>query len=151
MSAFNVLIEAIISGFQKVTSSLLSWIDSDFVPQVVYDRVEGGINGLVSGLESQLRGITKQAVALGQDPATFVTSRIRDILARSVSSLCILLQPLIGLPVIGSIASRYQSLLGNLMSSVDVTLGTLRTNMQTAQSVATRIAAIFDQIARQIR
>ncbi|MBC7709029.1 MAG: peptidoglycan-binding protein [Rhizobacter sp.] len=151
LSAFNVVIEAIISGFQKVASSLLSWIDSDFVPQVVFDRVEGEINGLVGGLASQLRSITKQAVALGQDPATFVTGRIRDALARSVSSLANLLQPLVGLPVIGGFAARYQGLLRGVMSSVDVTLGTLRGNMQHAQIVATRIAAIFEEIARQIR
>ena len=150
LSAFNVVIEAIISGYQKVAASLLSWIDSDYVPQVVYDRVEGGINGLVNGLAPQLRGITRQVVTAGQDPATFVTGRIRDVLARSVSSLCNLLQPLVGLPVIGSFASRYQSLLSSIMSSVDGALGPLRTNMQAAQSVATRIAAIFEGIARQI-
>ena len=42
LSAFNVVIEAIISGYQKVAASLLSWIGSDYVPQVVNDRVEGG-------------------------------------------------------------------------------------------------------------
>ena len=89
-------------------------------------------------------------VTAGQDPATFVTGRIRDMLARSVSSLSNLLQPLVGLPVIGSFASRYQSLLSSIMSSVDGALGPLRTNMQAAQSVATRIAAIFEGIARQI-
>lgn len=151
LSAFNVVIEAIISGYQKVASSLISWIDSDYVPQVVYDRVEGGVNGLVNGLASQLRGITKQAITIGQDPATFVTGRIRDILARSVSSLCNLLQPLVGLPVIGSFASRYQSILGSIMTSVDAALGTLRTNGQAAQAVATRIAGVFEAIARQIR
>ena len=52
------MIEAIISGYQKVAASTLSWIDSDYVPQIVYDRVEGGINGLDNGLASQLRGIT---------------------------------------------------------------------------------------------
>ena len=150
LSAFNVVIEAVISGYQKVAASLLSWIDSDYVPQIVYDRVAGGINGLVNGLASQLRGITRQVVTLGHDPATFVTGRIRDILARSVSSLCSLLQPLVGLPVIGSFASRYQSILGSIMSSVDSALGPLRTNMQAAQSVATRIATIFEGIARQI-
>ena len=89
-------------------------------------------------------------VTAGQDPATFVTGRIRDMLARSVSSLSNLLQPLVGLPVIDSFASRYQSLLSSIMSSVDGALGPLRTNMQAAQSVATRIAAIFEGIARQI-
>ena len=88
-------------------------------------------------------------VTAGQDPATFVTGRIRDMLARS-ASLSNLLQPLVGLPVIGSFASRYQSLLSSIMSSVDGALGPLRTNMQAAQSVATRIAAIFEGIARQI-
>lgn len=150
LSEFNVVIEAVIGGVQRVVSSLLSWIDSDYVPQVVYDRVAGPLNGVVSRLASAMRGITHNTVALGQDPAAYVTGRIREILARHVSSLTNAVQPLVGLPIIGGAASRYQSLLAGIMTVTDTALNNMRHNGQSIQATATRIAALFESIARQI-
>ena len=150
LSQFNVVIEAIIGGMQKIVSNLLSWIDSDFVPQFVFDRVAGSLNGVVNGLAGSLRGITRQAVGLGQDPAAFVTGRIREILARSVSNLTSAVQPLVGLPIIGGVASRYQSLLANIMSVANTALNNMRSNGQSIQATAKQIAAALEAIARQI-
>jgi peptidoglycan hydrolase-like protein with peptidoglycan-binding domain len=150
LSAFNVVIEAIIAGFQRVAAQLLSWIDSDFVPQIIYDRVAGPINGAVNTLASRLRGITRQAVAVGQDPAGFVTDRIRDVLANAVSNVVNALQPLVGLPIIGGVAMRYQSVLRSLLSRADAVLNTLRAGGHAAQDVATRIAAMFNSIVSQL-
>gem|GEM_PF-2366365 len=150
LSMFNVVIEAIIGGVQKIASRLLSWIDSDFVPQFVYDRVAASLNGAVNSLASPLRSITRQTVPLGQDPAAFVTGRIREGLARNVSGLANAVQPLVGLPVIGGVALRYQSLLASIMSVADTALANMRSNGQSAQATATRIAAALDAIARQI-
>ena len=150
LSQFNVLIEAIIGGAQGIASALLSWIDSDFVPQAIYDSAAGAINGGLNTMASQLRGITKQAVALGQDPSAFVTARIHDIVARFVNRLCDAVQPVIGLPILGSVASRYQNLLRNMLGGVDRALGNLRNNGQNAQAVATQIAGTLADIARQI-
>lgn len=150
LSVFNVVIEAVISGYQKIASRLLSWIDSDYVPQAVYDLVAGSVNGAVNFLATQLRGITRQAIPFGQDPAAFVTGRIRDILARSVSTLSNALQPLVGLPIIGSVASRYQRILASIMSVADSALANLRADGQAAQAVATRIVTLFEGIATQI-
>ena len=150
LSQFNVVIEAIIGGGQGIASALLSWIDSDFVPQAIYDSAAGAINGGLNTMASQLRGITKQAVALGQDPSAFVTARIHDIVARFVNRLCDAVQPVIGLPILGSVASRYQNLLRNMLGGVDRALGNLRNNGQNAQAVATQIAGTLADIARQI-
>jgi len=150
LSVFNVVIEAIIGGYQKIASRLLSWIDSDYVPQFVYDRAAASINGTVNAMASNLRGITRQTVPLGHDPAAFVTGRIRDVLARNVSGLSNALQPLVGLPVIGGVASGYQRLLSGIMRAADIGLANLRSNGQSAQATATQIAAAFDSIARQI-
>ena len=150
LSQFNVVIEAIIGGVQKIVSNLLSWIDSDFVPQFVFDRVAGSLKSVVNGLAGSLRGITRQAVGLGQDPAAFVTGRIREILTRSVSNLTNAVQPLVGLPIIGSVASRYQSLLANIMSVANTALNNMRSNGQSIQATAKQIAAALDAIARQI-
>lgn len=150
LTAVSVVVEAIISGYQRVASSLLSWIDSDYVPQLVYDRVASILNGAVNLLASQLRGIARSAIPAGQDPALFFTTRIRDILARQVSALSNALQPLVGLPIIGGVASGYQRILSNLMAAADVALDGLRSNGQSAQAAASRIIAIFDSVARQI-
>ncbi|HPG62686.1 MAG TPA: peptidoglycan-binding domain-containing protein [Casimicrobium sp.] len=150
LSAFNVVIEAIISGFQRVAAQLLSWIDSDYVPQIVYDRVAGPINGAVNNVASRLRGITRNAVAAGQDPAGYVTDRIREILANGVNNLVNATQPLVGLPIIGGVAMRYQAVLRSLLSQADSVLNALRAGGHAAQGVATRIAAVFDSIVRQL-
>lgn len=150
LSAFNIVVEAVISGFQRVAAQLLSWIDSDYVPQIVYDRVAGPINGAVNSLASRLRGITRNAVAAGQDPAGFVTDRIREVLANAVSNVVNALQPLVGLPIIGSVAMRYQAVLRSLLSMADSALNALRAGGHAAQGVATRIAAVFDTIVRQL-
>lgn len=150
LSAFNVVIEAIISGFQRVAAQLLSWIDSDYVPQIVYDRVAGPINGAVNNVASRLRGITRNAVAAGQDPAGFVTDRIREVLANGVNNLVNATQPLVGLPIIGGVAMRYQAVLRSLLSQADSVLNALRSGGHAAQGVATRIAAVFDSIVRQL-
>jgi peptidoglycan hydrolase-like protein with peptidoglycan-binding domain len=150
LSVFNVVIEAVIAGYQKIGSRLLSWIDSDYVPQFVYDRVAATVNAAVNMVVSPLRAISHQTVPLGQDPAAYVTSRIRDGLARGASSLSAALQPLVGLPVIGIVASGYQRNISGLMGIADVALANLKHNGQSAQAVATRIAAAFDAVARQI-
>ena len=150
LSGFNVVGEALIGGAQKIVSNLLSWIDSDFVPQFVYDRAAGALNGALNNYASALRGITRQAVPLGQNPAVFVTGRMRQILSNLIASLSGAVQPLVGLPVIGSVASRYQALLGNVMSTANTALDNMARNGQSAQATATRIAAIFESIARQI-
>jgi hypothetical protein len=150
LSMFNVVIEEIIGGVRKIELRLLSWIDSDFVPQFVFDRVEASLNNTLDSLASSLRGIARQAVPLGQDPAAFVTSRIREALARSVSGLFNALQPLVGLPVIGSVAARYQRILASIMSGADTALTNMRSNGQSAQEAARRIAVQLEAIARQI-
>lgn len=150
LSGFNVVVEALIGGAQKIVANLLSWIDSDFVPQFIYDRAAGALNGAVNNYASALRGITRQAVPLGQNPAVFVTGRMREILTRFINSLSSAVQPLVGLPVIGSVASRYQALLGGVMSAANTALDNMSRNGQSAQATATRIAAIFESIARQI-
>lgn len=151
LSQFNVVIEAIIGGGQKIVSNLLSWVDSDFVPQFVYDRVSGMLNGALNNLAGSLRGITRQAVALGQDPSAFVTGRIRTILTRFVSNLSNAVQPLVGLPIIGGVASQYQALLGGIMSVANTGLNNMRGNGQAIQAAATQIASALESIARQIR
>lgn len=150
LSIFNVVIEAIIGGMQKIAGSLLSWIDSDYVPQFVYDRVASMLNGAINTSASTLRGITRQAVPLGQDPAAFVTGQIRQVLARFASALSNALQPLVGLPVIGGSAVGWQRIISGLMSVADGALSNLRANGQSAQATATRIAAALESIARQI-
>lgn len=152
LSVFNVVIEEIIGGFQKIGARLISWIDSDYVPQFVYDRVESLVNGGVNMVVAPLRGITRQTVPLGQDPAAFVTDRIRTVVARGASNISSALQPLVGLPVIGGVASGYQRKISGLMTTVDGALANLRQNGQAAQATATakRIAAEFDAVARQI-
>lgn len=150
LSMFNVVIEAVVGGFQRIGSSVLSWIDSDYVPQFVYDRVALLVNGAIGTVAAPLRAIGRQTVPLGQDPAAYVTGQIRSVLARGVSALSNALQPLVGLPVIGNVASGYQRIISNIMSAADGALGNLRSNGQSAQATATRIAAAFDAVARQI-
>ena len=150
LSEFNVVVEAIIGGAQAIASNLLSWIDSDFVTQEIYDRVAGTVNGSLNTMASQLRGITRQTLALGQDPAAFVTGRVHDIVARYIANLCAGVQPLTGLPIIGTVAVRYQNLLRSVLAVVDQRLANLRRNGQGAQAVATEIAGALANIARQI-
>lgn len=150
LSIFNVVIEAVIGGYQKIAARLLSWIDSDYVPQFAYDRAASLINGAVNALAASLRGITRNVVPFGQDPAAYVTGRIREILAVKASALSNALQPLTGLPVIGSVAQRYQRVLSGFMSVADAALSNLRSNGQSAQATASRIAAALEGIARQI-
>ena len=150
LSGVSVIVEAIIAGMQKVASALLSWIDSDYVPQVIYDRVASIVNGVVNREAAALRGVARSAVPAGQDPALFITGRIREILARFISGLCSAVQPLVGLPVIGGVASGWQRMLSHVMSTADVVLDGLRSGGQSAQSAATRILAIFESVARQI-
>ena len=150
LSIFNVVVEAVIAGAQRVVARLLSKIDSDFVPQFVFDRVAGSLNGEVNALASGLRGITRQAVAVGQDPAVFVTTRIREILSRKISGMINALQPLVGLPVIGDVASRAQTGLRNVGANANSALDNMRNNGQSAQATATRIVALFENIAREI-
>lgn len=151
LSMFNVVIEAVISGIQAITSSLLSWIDSDYVPQIVYDRVAGMINESNSACAAQLRGITSKVIATGQDPSAYVTGRIQEKLGIAVSKLCNALQPLVGLPIIGAVAVRFLGLISSVMSPVAGKLANLRSNGQAAQAVALEIASILQNIARQIR
>lgn len=150
LSEFSVVIEAVIGGVQAIASNLLLWLDSDFVPQDIYDSVAGRVNGAVNTLASKLRGITHQTVALGQDPSAFVTARIHDILARFVADLCATVQPVVGLPIIGAAAVRYQNLLRNVLTMVDQALANMRHKGQSAQAVATQIAGVLAGIARQI-
>jgi hypothetical protein len=150
LSVFNVVVEAVIAGYQRIVAKILSWIDSDYVPQFVYDRVAASVNGAANNLAVQLRAITRQAVPLGQDPAAFVTGKIRDALARSVSTLTSALQPLVGLPIIGPVASGYQRKLESIKSAVDSALINLRADGQSAQAAATRIAALLRSIADQL-
>lgn len=150
LSIFNVVVEAVIAGAQRVVARLLSKIDSDFVPQFVFDRVAGSLNGEVNALAAGLRGITRQAVAVGQDPAVFVTTRIREILSRKISGMINALQPLVGLIVIGDVAARAQTGLRNVGANADGALVNLRNNGQSAQATATRIVALFENIAREI-
>lgn len=151
LSIFNVVIEAIIGGYQKIGGALLSWIDSDYVPQFVYDQASSGINGIINGMASQLRGITRNVVTMGQDPAAFVTGRIRDIMFPRVNALSSALQPLTALPVIGGVARAHQQVLAGILSVADTALSNMRNNGQSAQAVATQIAAALDSIARRIR
>lgn len=150
LAAVSVIVEAIIAGSQRVGSRLLSWIDSDYVPQMVYDRVESILNGGMNTLASQLRGIARSAVPAGQDPALFITGRIRETLSRHTFALSNALQPLVGLPIIGGVASGYQRLVGSQMAAADAALDGLRSGGQSAQAAATRIMGIFDSVARQI-
>lgn len=150
LSAFNVVSEAAIGGVQKIASSLLSWIDSDYVPQVVYDRAEGALNGAVGGCASRIRAISRNVVTGGQDPAAYFTARFRDNIAIGVSAICNAIQPLTSLPIIGAVASRNLAIISGVMSGIDAALATLRQNGQAAQSVATRIAGILEGAARQI-
>ena len=150
LSGVSVIVEAIIAGMQRVASALLSWIDSDYVPQAVYDRVASIVNGVVNREAAALRGVARAAVPAGQDPALFITGRIREILGRIVSTLCSAVQPLTGLPIIGGYAASYQRTLSALMTAADVVLDGLRNGGQSAQSAATRILAIFEGVARQI-
>ena len=151
LSMFNVVIEAVISGMQAIASSLLSWIDSDYVPQIVYDRVAGMINESNSACAAQLRGITSKVIATGQDPSAYVTGRIQEKLGIAVSKLCNALQPLVGLPIIGAVAVRFLGLISSVMSPVAGKLANLRSNGQAAQAVALEIASFLQGIARQIR
>jgi len=150
LSGVSVIVEAIIAGMQRVASSLLSWIDSDYVPQAVYDRVASIINGVVNREAGALRAIARAAVPAGQDPAAFITGRIRESLGRIVSTLYNALDPLTGLPIIGSVAVVYQNALARLMTVADVALDGMRNGGQSAQAAATRILAIFEGVARQI-
>ncbi len=150
LSGVSVIVEAIIAGMQRVASALLSWIDSDYVPQVVYDRVASIVNGVVNREAAALRGVARAAVPAGQDPAAFITGRIREILGRIVSTLSSALEPLTGLPIIGGIASTYQRALSRILTAADMVLDGLRNGGQSAQSAATRILAIFEGVARQI-
>ena len=151
LSMFNVVIEAVISGIQAIASSLLSWIDSDYVPQIVYDRVAGMINESNSACAAQLRGITSKVIATGQDPSAYVTGRIQEKLGIAVSKLCNALHPLVGLPIIGAVAVRFLGLIASVMSQVAGKLANLRSNGQAAQAVALEIASFLQGIARQIR
>lgn len=150
LSIFNVVIEAVIAGFQKIGAKILSFIDSDYVPQFVYDRVAGMVQGAINTVASPLRGIARQAVPLGQDPAAYVTGQIRAALARGISALSGALQPLLGLPVIGNVAAGYQRVLAAEMHGIDVVLNTLRNDGQSAQAAARRVAEVFEGIARRI-
>ena len=128
LTAVSVIVEAFISGYQRVASAVLSWIDSDYVPQIVYDRVASIVNGTVNRLASKLRGLSRNVVTAGQDPALYFTAKIRDILAQEVSILSGALQLLAGLPIIGGVASGYQNILSSVMSVADVALDGLRSN-----------------------
>ena len=150
LSIFNVVVEAVIGGYQKIAAALLSWIDSDYVPQFVYDRAASLINGAVNGLAGGLRGITRNVVPFGQDPAAFVTGRIRDLLFPKLTALSNAIQPLTSLPVIGTPAQGYMRLLSSVMSVIDTALCNLRSNGQSAQAVARQIAAALEGVARQI-
>ena len=150
LTAVSVIVEAVISGYQGVASAVLSWIDSDYVPQIVYDRVASIVNGTVNKLASRLRGLSRNVVNAGQDPALYFTAKIRDILAQEVSTLSGALQLLVGLPIIGGVASGYQNILSSVMSVADVALDGLRNNGQSAQAAASRILAIFEGVARRI-
>ena len=151
LSVFNVVGEAAVGGVQKIAASLLSWIDSDYVPQIVYDRAEGAINGAVGACASKIRAISKNVVTGGQDPAAYFTARYREQVALNVSMLCRAIQPLTSLPIIGAVASRNLMIISGVMSGIDSALANLRHNGQSAQAVATRIAGILDAAARQIR
>jgi peptidoglycan hydrolase-like protein with peptidoglycan-binding domain len=151
LSGVSVIVEAIIAGMQQVAAGLLTWIDSDYVPQVVYDRVAPRIHGVVNREAATLRGIARSAVPAGQDPAAFITGRIREVLGRMVSNFSSALDPLTGLPIIGAVAVGYQNLLARLMGVADIALDGARSGGQAAQSAATRILALFDGVARQIR
>ena len=52
---------------------------------------------------------------------------------------------------IGAVAVGYQNLLARLMGVADIALDGARSGGQAAQSAATRILALFDGVARQIR
>lgn len=150
LSIFNVVIEAAIAGFQKIASALLKRIDSEYVPRVVYNQAAAVINGAVITLAAGLRLITRTAVPLGQDPAAFVTGRIRTLLARAVATLTSALQPLVALPVIGNFVRRYLSGLARVTRVVDEALVNLRSTGQSAQATARQIAQALDEIARLI-
>lgn len=150
LSVFSVVVEAIISGFQRICGALLDWIDSDYVPQFVYDQAAGGINGVMNGMASQLRGTAKGVVSLGQNPSAHLTQRVRDIVFPKVSALSNLLNPLVGLPVIGGSARGYQMALNGILSVLDSALIGLRNDGQSAQATASRIYAALEGIARRI-
>ena len=148
LSIFNVVVEATIKGADNFRLRVLSKID--FLPKPVFDRVAGPLNGEFNTLASNLRNITRQAVAVGQDPAVFVTNRIREILARKISGMISALQPLADAPLVGDVGSRAQTALRGVMSSADSALANMRNNGQSAQATATRIVALFENIAREI-
>ena len=75
------------------------------------------------------------------------------MVVRYISSLCAGAQPLTGLPIIGTVAVRYQNLLRSVLAVVavvDLRLANLRRNGQGAQAIATEIAGALANIARQI-
>lgn len=150
MTIFNVVIEAIIGGLQQVASSLLGWVDSDYVPQVVYDVVAPRLNGAVNNAASRLRGIARQAVPIGQDPAAYFIAQVRSPIATFASGICGALQPLVGLPIIGVIAVGYQRTISSEMGMIDSVLGSLQSTGQSAQNVAARIASAFLSLARKL-
>ena len=88
---------------------------------------------------------------MGQDPAAFFTTRLRTCYATNISTLCGMLQPLVGIPIIGASAQGYLRLLSSVMSVIDSALGNVRANGQDAQAAATRIAGLLGSIAQKIR
>lgn len=151
LSIFSVVAEAIIGGSQQIASALLSWIDCDDVPQIVYDRAASLINGANSRLASNLRASARRKIAQGQDPAAVFSAEVRSMFAANISTLCGMLQPLVGIPVIGTSAQGYLRLLSGLMSVIDSAMANLRANGQDAQAVATRIAGLLGSVAQKIR
>jgi len=151
LSMFGAIAEAIITGHRKIGDALLSWIDSDYVPQFVYDQAAMGINGAINGMASQLRGITGNIATMGQDPAAYFTGRVRSLVFPRINALSAALNPLVGLPIIGSIASAHKMALAGIQSSLDTYLTNVRNNGQAVQAVASQIAAYLDGIARRIR
>lgn len=150
LTIFNAVIEAIIGGLQQVASALLSWVDSDYVPQVVYDQVAPRLNGAVGTAASRLRAIVRMTVPLGHDPAAYFIAQVRSPIATAASTISGALQPLVGLPIIGGVASGYQRLIAGEMAAVDAVLSTLQSGGQSAQNVAARIASVFLSLARRL-
>ena len=72
------------------------------------------------------------------------------MVVRYISGLCAGAQPLTGLPIIGTVAVRYQNLLRSVLAVVDQRLANLRRNGQGAQAIATEIAGALANIARHI-
>ena len=150
LTTFNVVIEAIIGGLQQVASALLSRVDSDYVPQAVYDLVAPRIDGAVNSAASRLRAISRQTVPLGQDPAAYFIAQVRSPIATVASSLCGALQPLAGLPIIGGIVMGYQRLISAEMGMIDAVLNSLQGGGQYVQGVAAPIASKLLSLARQL-